>query len=94
MSTARRVQADKVLADYAGIDAENDDDLERFLLIERNVSHGDPPYWQSTHPSPEAASAYHHNQEYAVDWAIEALVDLDTGRHYLATTSTAFEAMP
>lgn len=72
------------------------DDLEldagRYLLIERNVGGDKPAHWFSIHYSPEDAAEYHDGQEYAEDWEIEVLVDLETGEELEATTAfvTAF----
>lgn len=57
----------------------------RWLLIERNVSHGTPPYWLTTHDTPEAAADYHDGQEYVEDWTLVKLVDLDTGLAHAAS---------
>jgi hypothetical protein len=53
----------------------------RFLLLEKN-QRSEPPYYLGTFDSVEAAGAYHWGQEYYADWAIELIVDLDTGDRY------------
>ena len=90
-SPGREARIADVLVDYPGAEVDDADDaLRRFLLVERNLKDS-PPFWVTTHDTPEEASAYHHGQEYAHDWQVETLVDLDTGRHWVATeTVTRF----
>ena len=54
-----------------------DDDIGRWLLIEKSRFDGD--LWVTTWPDPDAAAEYHDGQEYEDDWIIDVLVDLDTG---------------
>lgn len=51
----------------------------RFLLIERNMGGAEPPFWFTAWDASDAAAHYHVNQEYAADWEVVALHDLDTG---------------
>lgn len=62
----------------------------RFLPVEVAHRH-DGLHSMSGHDSPEQAAAYHDNQEYAEDWAIVALVDLDTGDAFEAEAHTVFK---
>ncbi|MFP5319487.1 MAG: hypothetical protein ACLGI2_14495 [Acidimicrobiia bacterium] len=61
----------------------------RFLLVEVAHRH-DGLHWMSAHDSPDDAAAYHDSQEYAEDWLIVTLVDLDTGDTFEAETHTLF----
>ena len=61
----------------------------RFVLVELAHRH-DGRHWLSGHASPDDAARYHDGQEYAEDWLILTLVDLDTGDRYSAETRTAF----
>jgi hypothetical protein len=64
--------------DDAGTVSTND----RWLLIERNVGGSTPPHWVTSHESQNAAGHYHTHQEYARDWEIVELIDLDTGDRF------------
>jgi hypothetical protein len=66
----------------AGELAEDQPKLDRYLLVEKNQL-GDPPYYVTTHRSPEAAGAYHWGQEYYADFDIRLVVDLDTDDRYV-----------
>lgn len=55
---------------------------ERWLLVEENVKGSTPPYWLTTHAGPAEAGQYHFTQEYASDWAIVEIIDLDTGESF------------
>lgn len=59
----------------------------RYALVEDNRLSA-PAHWITTFDSPEAAGTYHHEQEYAADWSINVLVDLDTGDEYDVDTVT------
>lgn len=53
---------------------------DRFLLVERSTR--DYRYWATVHPSVEAAGRYNVDQEYAGDWDIETVIDIDTDEEY------------
>jgi hypothetical protein len=86
----RRVRAVEVLT-QEGLDADEiageTEHLEdgwkpdRYMLVEKN-RRSTPPYYLTTHRTPEAAGAYHWGQEYCADYDIEVLVDLQTGDRY------------
>ena len=65
---------------------------ERYLLVEQSTYDGSIHF--SLHENKEGAAFYHDTQEYPEDWAIKALVDLDSGEHYFAVPSTSFDRMP
>lgn len=90
---ARREALGRVLEEYPGADTSDvDADLEQYLLVEKNVSYGDPPYYTSTHDTPGDAAAYHVDQEYAEDWEPEVLIDLDdTTRRFDPITTIGWE---
>ena len=48
----------------------------RFLLVEKGI-YGDE--WVTLHSSPAEAAEYHLHQEYAEEWEVARLVDLDGG---------------
>lgn len=50
---------------------------ERWLLIERGTGDYAGRVWASTHASKRAAKLYNAEQEYAEDWEIDRIVDLD-----------------
>ncbi len=52
----------------------------RYILLER--SHYGRT-WASSHASPEGASYYTLNQEYAEDWAATVLIDRETGKQLI-----------
>lgn len=65
------------------------EDPARYLLVEKN-RYNTPPYWLSTFDDPIAAVHYHLDQEYAEDWSIVTIVDLDDGseaEHPIAITT-------
>lgn len=67
---------------------------QRYVLVEENLKNA-PSHWFSSHDTPDDASDYHHNQEYAEDYAIVELVDLGTGQRLEpAETRTAFTRTP
>lgn len=74
---------DELIADHEGelhgFDGGMDavDRGDPFLLVEENVRGG---YWLTTGLSPEALVEYHLNQEYAEEWAIDAIYDTATGK--------------
>lgn len=81
-----RQRALKELAYSYGIE-ESDietDDPARYALVEQNVGGSSPPYFVTMHSSPAEAGKYHVEQEYASDWEVDALVDLDTGQTFSA----------
>ncbi len=53
------------------------DAKSRYVLVERNVAYGG--FWLSGHRDPEGAAYYHDNQDYAEDFAVVEVVDLETG---------------
>ena len=61
----------------------------RFTLVEV-AHHHDGRHFLSSHANPDDAARYHDEQEYAEDWLIVVLVDLDTGDSYSAETRTVF----
>lgn len=60
-----------VLDDGCELEAEPD----RYALIETSETTG--LAWLSTHKSPQDAEHYNRNQEYAEDWWVDAIIDLD-----------------
>lgn len=53
------------------------DGTERYMLVESNRRGSSPPNWVTYHDSPDAAADYNVNQEYAEDWEVDAIFDLD-----------------
>jgi hypothetical protein len=68
-------------------------DAGRYLLVEVAHRH-DGRHWMSGHDSPEAAARYHDGQEYADDWKIVTVVDLDTGEAFADEPCTRFTRTP
>lgn len=68
-------------------------DLLQFLLVERNVGAASDTqsHWFSTHESAQEAGKYNIEQEYAEEWNIEMLVDLDTGERFEPRCGITFE---
>lgn len=64
---------------------------KRYALIEVNVAGSTPPYWITTHDTPSDAAAYSIYQEYASDWGIVSLIDLQTGDRVQATAAIVVE---
>ena len=68
------------LTDGCDLDEVRSKPLERFMLVELNVSpHGDDGYFISLHPTEDAALHYNMNQDCAEDWELQAVHDLQTG---------------
>jgi hypothetical protein len=65
--------------DDGGISSLDEDD--RYLLVERNYRYG-CGFWLTSVTSDADAGNYHVNQEYAEDWELILLVDLDTGQRF------------
>lgn len=59
----------------------------RWMLVERNLK-SQPAYYVTLHATPDDAAAYHDGQEYADDWVIERLTDLDADDVHLWPTET------
>jgi hypothetical protein len=79
--TARLRHLEPLIEEYPTEDTEVDllrAEPARYLLVEQN-RYNQPPYWLSTFDDPVAACHYNLNQEYAEDWSIVTIVDLDTG---------------
>lgn len=100
MTTQR--QTDKMARRLARIIEEHDGDAfevtasteeapKRYALVEMNVGGSTPPYWVTTHDTPSDAANYSINQEYASDWGIVSLTDLQTGDRVQTTTATVVE---
>lgn len=53
------------------------DGTERYMLVESNQRGSSPPNWVTYHDWPDDAADYYINQEYAEDWEVEAIFDLD-----------------
>ena len=68
-----------------------DGEPKRYALVEMNVAGSTPPYWVTTHDTPSDAAAYSINQEYASDWDIVSLTDLQTGERVQTTVATVVE---
>lgn len=68
-------------------------DLLQFLLVERNVGAASDTqsHWFSTHESTQEVSEYNIGQEYAEEWKIEMLVNLDTGERFEPRYGITFE---
>lgn len=64
--------------DLADHPEEREGQLRRFALVEEN-RRSTPAYWVTTWETVAAAVTYHQDQEYAADWMIDTIVDLDTG---------------
>lgn len=67
--------------------------IDRFVLVEASIS-GNPERYITTHESPEDAAAYHDGQDHPEEWAIEVLVDLDTGARLSPNTVTTWTQPP
>lgn len=51
--------------------------LGRYAMVEQNIHGSTPPYYVTLHDSEREAQRYHVTQEYADDWAILEVYDLD-----------------
>lgn len=58
------------------------DTAERFLLVEKNLRGCNPPHYLTTHATLAGAGQYTITQEYASDWGVVEIIDLDTGDTY------------
>jgi hypothetical protein len=64
----------------------------KYLLVERNLRAGG--HWLSSHDSPATAADYHDRQEYAEEWEIVCLVDLESGEELEASTDVVTTWLP
>lgn len=62
----------------------------QYLLVES--SRIDGGYWLTPFSTTDQAADYHDSQEYAGDWSVEGLYDLDTGNRFDPVTSFATPA--
>lgn len=60
------------------------DDMQQFALVERNWR-GSREYWLTLHDTLQDAGSAHVDQEYAEDWELIEVRDLDTGDTYEGT---------
>jgi hypothetical protein len=72
----------------AGLGIEDLKDPARWLLVEE--SRYDGSVWLTDAQSPEEAVAAHDQQEYAGDWNVVGVVDLDTGEVVLPSATRTF----
>ncbi len=88
--TTRDDRFDEILDSYeiAEHAEEQEGRLRQFLLVEEN-QRNTPAYWATTWDSVADALAYHRDQEYAEDWMIDAVIDLDTGDEVPLTAGTS-----
>ena len=81
--TIRAVAAMGAYEPVSGEDVDNAADCAegepgRYLLVETGAGLHDDRRWFSTFDEIEEAIDYHQDQEYAEDWGVLALIDLDT----------------
>jgi len=55
---------------------------DRYVMFENNIGGSTPPMWLSSWDTPEQAMVHNLTQEYAGDWELLGVVDLDTGDVY------------
>lgn len=100
MTTQR--QAAKMARRLARIIEEHDGDAfevsrsieeapKRYALVEANAGGSEPPYWITTHDTPSDAASYSIHQDYASDWDIVSLTDLQTGERVQTTAAIVVE---